>query len=193
MPAMPAPDADLSPFKFTYEDYCTFPEDGRRHEILDGMHVVSPAPFAPHQEVLGRLHLRMGTFVEQNPVGKLYLAPFDVLLGPHDIVQPDLVFISNQSLEILNRKHAVGVPDLLVEILSSHKARDTVQKRARYQAAGVPEYWLVDPDARTLEVLRLDDEGVYQSAQVFDVESGGLARTPLLPGFELDVERLFQG
>jgi Uma2 family endonuclease len=91
--------------KLTYEDYLLIPDDGKRHEIIDGVHFVTAAPFIRHQRILLRLTLRIGRFLQDHPLGELLFAPTDVILSPHDIVQPDLLFISNERSRIVTEKH----------------------------------------------------------------------------------------
>src|SRR5579885_1440196 len=103
--------------KLTYEDYILFPEDGQRHEILDGEHYVTPAPTLHHQDAIGNLFLKLAPFVREHRLGKVYLSPADVLLSEHDVVQPDLFFVSNERRAILTEANAQGAPDLVIEIL----------------------------------------------------------------------------
>src|SRR5206468_7997504 len=90
---------DPSP-KLTYEDYILFPDDGKRHEIIDGEHYVTAAPFVRHQRIVVYLTVSLGGFLRQHPLGELLVAPTDIVLSPHDIVQPDLFFISNERAAI---------------------------------------------------------------------------------------------
>lgn len=186
--AMPSPEPD----KLTYEDYCQIPEDRNRHEIVDGVHVVSPAPTLNHQDLAGEIYYRLRRFLDDHDLGRAWIAPVDVLLGPHDVLQPDVLFISKPNLAIAERANVKGAPDLVVEVLSSHRRHDVVHKRARYQVGGVQEYWLVDPEADAIQVLRRDAAGELVTAATLSRHEGpGLLVTPLLPGFTLDVGRLF--
>ena len=85
---------DTARRKLTYEDYVLFPEDGQRHEIIDGEHYVSPAPTPKHQRVSMRLSSRLHVFAEEHRLGEVLPAPTDVLLSRHDVLQPDILFIS---------------------------------------------------------------------------------------------------
>jgi Uma2 family endonuclease len=181
--------------KLTYEDYCLFPEDGQRHEILDGEHYVTPAPTLGHQGCSGNLHLIVAPFVREHRLGKVYYAPADVLLSVHDIAQPDLVFISNQRAGILTEANVQGAPDLVIEILSrSTRRRDATLKRERYEQFGVGEYWLVDPRLRTVRVFRrqVPDAAGFGALQDFHAEAGDVLTTPLLPGLEISVRQIFE-
>jgi Uma2 family endonuclease len=144
--------------KLTYEDYCCYPDDGRRHEIIDGDHYVNPAPSTYHQHVSKRLPHQLYTQIELAGHGILYSAPVDVHLTDHDIVQPDLVVILNAKKQIITPTKVKGVPDLLVEILSpSSLDNDRRLKRNLYERCGIPEYWIVDPFEHKLEQLVLKD------------------------------------
>jgi Uma2 family endonuclease len=137
---------DTAHRKLTYGDYAQIPDDGRRHEIIDGEHHVSPSPNADHQDLSGNLHALLHAFVRKHKLGKLYSAPFDVLLSPHDIVQPDILFISTAHRAILTKANVKGAPDLVIEILSrSTRHLDETLKRQRYEQLGVQEYWILRP------------------------------------------------
>jgi Uma2 family endonuclease len=146
--------------KLGYADYCDFPNDGRRHEIIDGEHYVNPAPSMYHQTISKRLHYQLYSKIELGKLGLVFYAPIDVQLGDHDIVQPDLVAVVNSRKSIVAPSRIVGAPDLIVEILSQTSTRnDRTLKRELYERAGVAEYWIVDPVARIVEqlVLRAGD------------------------------------
>jgi Uma2 family endonuclease len=139
---------DLIP-KLTYRDYVLFPEDGKRHEIIDGEHYVTAAPFLSHQRLAFRLTLRVGGFIETNRLGLFFFAPADVLLSDHDVVQPDLFFISSARVSIAAEKNVEGAPDLVIEILSRSTSRlDKGPKLQAYDRTGVCEYWIFDPVRR---------------------------------------------
>ena len=175
--------------KFTYEDYRTTPED-KRYELLDGDLLMTPAPNLKHQRVQVRLGSRLERFVEERALGELFFAPCDVVLSDHDVVQPDLLFVSREREHLLSGDDAVrGAPDLVVEILSPTTAdRDRGYKHALYARHGVAEYWLVDPADETIAIHRLRD-GALVVAHTFG--RGQTLRSPLLAGFELDVDAVF--
>jgi Uma2 family endonuclease len=177
--------------RLTYDDYILFPEDGRRHEILDGGHQVSPAPYLRHQEILLRLAVALGSFLDRFPRGSLFPAPVDVLLSRHDIVQPDLVYVAQERRHLLTDRNIQGAPDLVVEVLSpGTRSNDEGLKRDTYEHFGVQEYWLVDPARRSVAVDRLID-GRFQRAAELKAEAGDTLTTPLLPGFEIPLAALF--
>jgi Uma2 family endonuclease len=130
------------------------------HEIVDGRHFVNPAPSPYHQLVSGHLHYELMRLVAKAGLGQVFAAPIDVHLAPGTVVQPDLVVLRTRTRRIVGDKKLTGVPDLLVEILSpSNRRYDQRTKRDRYERAGVREFWLGDPDARTIEQLVLRSGG----------------------------------
>ena len=139
--------------------FYALPDDGKRHEIIDGVHYVTPSPGAVHQIVLGELHVVLHEYLKHNPLGWLFLAPFDVDLEDDTIVEPDIV-VEPRSGPRPPRAGALGiVPLLAIEIISpSSTSRDRILKRRRYQRAGIPEYWIVDPISRLVERWRPVDE-----------------------------------
>jgi Uma2 family endonuclease len=134
---------------FTYEDLLQFPEDGKRYEILEGELVVTPAPNLGHQGASIALATILYLHVEQHGLGTVLAAPCDVLLSEISVVEPDLLFVSRARRQILERAFVRGAPDLVVEILSPSTARRDREAKAKlYAQYGVPNYWLIDPDAR---------------------------------------------
>jgi Uma2 family endonuclease len=182
--------ADLR-HKLSYEDYVHFPDDGQRHEILDGEHYVTPAPVKKHQRISMRLGSRLHVFVDSRKLGEVLAAPFDVLLSPHDVVQPDLIFVSNQRASIFTDKNAKGAPDLVIEILSPSTRRvDEGIKLDRYEQLGVDESWMLDPDRETAKVYRRDGNRFVLIAEL-SAAVGDVLTTPLLPGLEIPLAEIF--
>ena len=180
------------PRKLTYDDYALIPEDGQRHEILDGEHYVSPAPSTEHQGSSSNLHVELGFFVRKHRLGKLFSAPTDVVLSPYDVVQPDLLFISNERLGIVTQANVQGAPDLVVEILSSKtRRRDDGVKRASYERYGVLEYWMLDPARMTARVHRRLGNRLRLVAEL-SATAGDALTTPLLPGLEIPLTNVFE-
>ncbi|MCC7031607.1 MAG: Uma2 family endonuclease [Acidobacteria bacterium] len=144
----------------TYDDYCTFPDDGKRYEVLDGEVHMTPAPSPAHQ-FAGRQLQRILERSFRDPEDHLVLnAPLDVILAPDDVVQPALVVVARGPQ--LSARGVEGAPTLLVEVLSpSRPEYDRATKTRRYAARGVRHSQVVDPDARLLECYRLAD-GVYR-------------------------------
>ena len=174
--------------KFTYQDYINTPDD-KRYELIDGELILAPAPRRDHQTVEVRLGSRLHLFVDENELGVVYFAPRDVVFSDTNIVQPDLLFISNERMHIDTEAEVWGGPDLVVEILSpSTEARDRTVKRALYARHGVNEYWLVDADARTIAVLLLGEQGFEPVATYGE---GDTLVSPTLPGFSILVDEVF--
>ncbi len=180
--------------KLTYEDFLELPDDGRRHEIIDGEHFVTPSPVARHQRILGNLHYFIKAFLRQHDLGEVFLSPLDVLFSDFDIVEPDLIYLSRERWSVLTEANLRGAPDLVVEILSpSTRGRDEGIKRKLYERFGVSEYWIVDPETEAVEVLRQrGDEGFERVAEL-SRGSGEALSTPLLPGLEIPLEEIFSG
>jgi Uma2 family endonuclease len=175
------------PAMFTYEDLQKMPDDGRRYELIGGVIVVSPSPNQAHQELAWRLSVEIQAVVRANNLGRAYFAPFDVRISPHDVVQPDLLFVSRDRLGIMRDNYVDGAPDLVVEILSpSTRTRDEGEKLALYAAAGVREYWLVDPQDKTFRALALDADRY----QLITAE-GSVVGSRVLEGLKIDVSALF--
>jgi Uma2 family endonuclease len=181
-----------SSLKLTYEDYELFPDDGRRHELVDGEHYVTPAPRTRHQRVSIRLSARLEMFVEQHRLGEVLEAPTDVVLSQFDVIQPDILFISHERSAILGEKNVQGAPDLLVEILSeSSRKLDEITKRKLYEQHGVREYWVVDPVLETVKVYRQDEGETFVRVAELTAEARDVLETLLLPGLAISLADLF--
>lgn len=175
--------------RYTYEDYKLLPED-RRCELIEGDLLMTPAPSFRHQTILTRLLVRVWSFVEAGGLGRVVPAPTDVILSQANVVQPDLLYVSKERLGIVEPNGGVGgAPDLVVEILSpSTSRRDLLTKRKLYADYGVREYWVVDPDAHTVEVLAQAPSGL-ETWQLFS--AGSTVLSPLLPGLSIATDELF--
>ena len=181
--------------RFTYGDYLTW-DDDERWEIIDGVpYDMSPAPTAAHQRILGELHLQFGAWLKGKSC-RLYFAPFDVRLpeaGESDdqvetVVQPDLSIICDKTK--LDKAGCRGAPDLAVEILSPGTARkDLTVKFARYERAGVREYWIVDPEGKSVRIFTLGVDGRYGPPRLF--MEGDRATVGIFPDLEIDLAEVF--
>ncbi len=175
--------------KFTYEDYCLLPED-RRYEVIDGEPFVTPAPTTMHQVVKKRLVRLLDDHVESGQLGIVLDAPYDVVLSEYDVLQPDILFVSAARRPIVGPKYAGPAPDLVVEVLSpSTEDRDRVVKAKRYATFGVREMWLVDPEAKTIEVLVNTEEGFTREALYVEAD---IVRSVILTGLEFPARPLFR-
>ena len=174
--------------RFTYEDYLLLPEE-KRYEILDGGLCVVAAPNTRHQLVSMNREFALFQYVKSMSLGVLLHAPCDVILSKENIVQPDILFVSRERLDMMGEANIRGAPDLAIEILSpGSREKDLEVKRTIYARHGVQEYWIVDPDAATVEVLILSKRA-YSSAGVFG-KSERLS-SPLLPDLNLPVSTVF--
>jgi Uma2 family endonuclease len=188
---MPTP--TRSDGRFTYDDFLLFPDDGKRHEIIDGEHYVTPSPNARHQLLVGELHFALAVYLRTNPaVGVVFLAPFDVVFSNWDVLEPDLLFIADDQRHILTEKNVQGAPALVIEVLSpGTRTRDEGIKRQLFERSGVREYWLVNPDVNAIHVYRRTTDDAFPRVAVLTAADRATLDTPLLPGFALALEELF--
>jgi len=174
--------------RFTYQDYLLLPED-KRYEILDGDLRMVPAPNTCHQIVSRNLETALVNHTRRTGAGEVLNAPCDVVLALESVVQPDLLFVRSERREIITRANIQGAPDLVVEILSeSSRAPDTGVKRKLYSRHGVQEYWIVDPDAATVEVLVLSETGYVSTGMRGKADR---LSSPLLPDLNLPLAEIF--
>ena len=169
-----------------------FPDDGKRHEIIDGVHYVTPSPVTRHQAILGRLYLSIGNFLESHPqLGRVYFAPFDVIFTRWDVVEPDLLVIAGDQLDILTTKNVQGAPAIVVEILSPGTRKvDEQIKRRLFDRGGVREYWLIDPELDLVKMYRRGDDGGFSRIAELTREAEDTLTSPVLPGLSLALTRL---
>ena len=179
MPGSDPVDPARSGVKLTYDDFVLFADDGQRHELIDGEHYVTPSQNIRHQRISGNLHLLIGTWLEEHPIGQLFYAPLDVVFSNVDVVEPDLLYMSNErAAQVMTSLHVKGVPELVIEIASpgTRKRDETIasavdaferqDRGARIllkqvtdaERFGVAEYWVVDPDVDVVRVYRRDSE-----------------------------------
>jgi len=176
--------------EWTYEDYLRLPTDGWQYEIIYGRLFIVPAPMPIHQRIVRELLTALTVFLHHHPLGEVFPSPTDVLApGKAEPVQPDLVFVTAERAHIVTQRAIEGAPDLAVEVLSpSNWLDDRRTKFTLYAEIGVREYWIVDPDERTVEVFSLQ-EGRYALVNRFGPDE--ILRSALLPGFEVAVGDLF--
>ena len=174
--------------KLTYQDYANL-EGDERYELLDGELILVASPNRDHQMISLRLASRMLSFVDENDLGWVFDAPFDVLLTDTDTVQPDVMFVSREREHISTPANIQGAPDLVVEILSpSSSRRDWREKRELYARHGVLEYWIIDPTNRIVSVMQLQD-GVLEIEQT--CADGDTATSTVLDGFSIRLDSIF--
>jgi len=156
--------------KLDYDDYVRLPDDGKRYEILDGELYVTPAPSPNHQRVSKRLQRKLEDYFEARGLGEVFDAPIDMILGRHDIAQPDILVVADPGQ--VSDRGIEGAPLLAVEVLSpSTRRQDRTVKARRYAALGIPHYWIVDPEARSIACHTLAGEA-YRLA--ITVEGGAV-------------------
>ena len=175
--------------RLTYQDYINLPESDTRYELIDGELYVAPSPTTAHQTILLELIAALRAFVKTSDLGRVFVAPLDVILSNEDVLQPDILFVSKNRENIITEINIQGAPDLVVEILSPGIAdRDRTIKRARYFIHGVQEYWIVDPQAKTIEVLTTGQDD-FETVQVYG-ENTSVA-SPVLEGLVIQLQDIF--
>jgi Uma2 family endonuclease len=174
---------------WTYNNYATIPDDGKKYEVVDGVLFMSPSPNRGHQDVVGALFAYLWNYVNLGALGRAYSAPLDVELEPHTICQPDVIVILNANLSILSDKHIIGAPDLVIEVASpATELYDRNKKLNAYARSGIQEYWIADPLERFIEVFFLE-ETRYHSLGTFAGKT--VIPSKILPAFSIPVENFF--
>jgi Uma2 family endonuclease len=172
----------------THHDLDHTPDDGNRYEIIDGELYVSPFPSSSHQHIIARLLVLLDGYVRQRSLGMVFTSGLKVVLDEPTGVGPDVVFISQGRLDTLMADGFYGAPDLLVEVLSSKPALDTLIKKKKYARSGVPHYWIVDPEKRALQAYRLEGDRYHLMAEV----AGEAVFEPsLFPGLAISLADLW--
>jgi Uma2 family endonuclease len=165
----------------TYEDYVALPDDGNRYEVIEGELCVVPAPNRKHQEVLFNLAFELRKFIHHKQLGNVYISPFDVVLSRTNVVQPDILFISNDRLAILTDAGATGAPDLAIEVSSaSTRRRDEVTRRSARNTYG------------TAAPCRILVGRGFGTAQPCRTRGRRTLTTPLLPGLAIPLTAIFE-
>ncbi len=165
-----------------------------RHELIGGEHFVTPTPVTRHQLLVGRLSFEIELYLRAHPgIGQLFGVPLDVVLSAHDVVEPDLILIASDQMEILTPKNVQGAPALVIEVLSpSTRRRDLGIKRELFNRGGVREYWIVDGRLNRIQVHRRNADGVLTMVGQLEAGVDDVLTTPLLPGLELRLGTLFR-
>ncbi len=172
----------------TIEDYELLPE-GAPYQLINGELIMSPSPTYFHQTITTNILLTLGNFVKSNDLGRIVSAPLDVRLSDRDVFQPDLVFVRKERLPMTGRDKINIIPDLVIEILSPSNAYyDLTHKKNIYCQYGVEEYWIVDPEEQTIEIMRKDGE-FYRTVSL--TRSPGILQSPMFPGFSAKTEEVF--
>ena len=175
---------------WTYSDYASLPDDGQKYEVIDGEVYVTPAPTLTHQDIIGRLYRILIDYVEEHQLGRVFF-DVDLLFVSGQFLRPDLVYVPAERSQALGDRGVEVTPGLVVEVLSpGSRQTDRVKKPPRYRDFGVPEYWVVDPVTRVVEVYALAREMTTPEkfADVFEFQPNSDV-APL----RIEVARLFAG
>lgn len=165
-------------------------ETNQPHELWDGELIMAPAPFFSHQKITLRFYRMLDDWVTERGLGEVIASPIDVVLSPHRMVQPDVAFIAKERLGIIERVIR-GPADLVAEVVSlGGRSRDRIEKRDLYEQYGVKEYWIIDPEPKTVDVLWMVNSR-YELAM--RCGAGDTAASRLLSGFQVEVTDLFRG
>ena len=176
--------------RLTYEDFCLLPNDGKRYEIIEGELFVTPSPNFLHQIVVTDLTYYLSAYLKAHPLGRVIVAPFDVVFSQFDVVEPDILYVSKARASVLTRKNVQGSPDLVVEVLSQSTAKiDRTTKLKLYARSGVEEYWIIDPEGPSAEIYRRE-KGSLELGVKLGVKDSLIS--PLFPGFNLPLLKLVE-
>ena len=174
----------------TRDDYQLLPETGPRYQVIEGQLYMAPAPNRFHQDISRNIEFILLKYLEVNPIGTMYHAPFDVYLDDYNVFQPDIIFVSNRRRNILTPSGAEGAPEFVVEILSPRTATiDTDLKPKIYKGTGVEELWIVEPRAKTVSVFYLkkdvdEPSGIFGQPDEFT--------SPCFPGLTFKGAEIFK-
>lgn len=179
--------------KLTYDDLLLLPEDGLRHELIDGEHFVSASPNLKHQRVLGNTYHLLRLWLANHDVGQALLSPFDVVFSNIDVVEPDLIYLSHERAARISTQASLrGAPELVMEIASpSTRRRDETLKKRLYERMGVQEYWFMDPEIDVVRVYRRTGESFGPVVEL-SLDAGDVLTSPLLAGLELRLADVFK-
>lgn len=174
--------------RHTYEDYLKTPEN-ERYELIEGELLMTPSPVPNHQRFSRKIEFMLEKFVTENDVGEVFYAPCDVYLDDENVVQPDILFISKERLNIIGEKNIQGAPDLVIEIISENTAyRDLVQKKRLYAKFGVKEYWIVVPLEESIEIYILKDK-TYVLYKTYSKDDN--LQSPYLKDLKIGLRNIF--
>ena len=179
----------VTALKLTMAQLDALPDDNNRYELIDGELLPSKAPGIPHQLSLGQLFYRLTSYLVSNPIGLLIWGP-GVVFDDYNGVIPDLVFVCAERQNVITERGLVDAPDLIVEVVSpgeKNSERDRQLKRQLYSRRGVREYWVVDPQLKTIEVYRLHKNVLVLEATLRGADD---LTSMLFPGFSCTVSEI---
>ncbi len=173
---------------FTFSDLQKLPEwpVSPLLEIINGELFMVPSPTLNHQDIVLNLAIKIKEYLTMNNIGRIWIAPVDVILSETDVVIPDLVFISDKNT-VIDKKNIKGTPDLLIEVLSTNKNHDLLYKKDLYEQYGVKEYWIIDPFEKSMLVYKLKNTK-FDGVKLINDD---LFRSTILQGFELNINSIF--
>ena len=175
--------------RYTYDDYLKTPDD-KRYELIEGELYMTPSPITNHQRISRKIEFLLEKFVTENELGEIFDAPYDVYFDDENVVQPDILFISKDRLNIIGDKNLQGAPDLVIEILSESNAyRDLIQKKKLYARFGVKEYWIVVPGEKTIDIHILKEK-TYQLYKTLGEDD--TLESQILKGFKMELKAIFK-
>ena len=182
---------NAAPRRYTYAQLCAqLPETNLPCELWEGEPIMSPAPSFQHQDVALRFYRHLHQWVAGRGLGKVIAAPVDMVLSEHHTTQPDVAFIARDRLTII-QEAILGPADLVAEVVSlGTRGRDRIEKRDLYEQYGVKEYWIIDPESESVDVLH-SEKGAFELAMRCGPSE--TAQSRLLPGFQIAVPELFHG
>jgi Uma2 family endonuclease len=174
--------------RFTYQDYLKTPDD-KQYELIEGDLVMTPSPVPYHQWISKNIGYEVERFVREKDPGKVFYAPCDVYLDDENVLQPDILFISKERRSIIGEKNIQGAPDLVIEILSEATAyRDLVKKKKLYERFGVKEYWIVDPQEKTIEIYAHQGKDFVRIKTFSEIDT---LESPFLAGLRIELSSVF--
>lgn len=174
--------------KFTYSDYLKTPED-KRYELIEGELILTPSPVPYHQRLVMNIAFEIEKFIRETDIGRVFPSPCDVYLDDENVLEPDVLFISRERLSIIGEKNIHGAPDLVIEILSENSAyRDMFKKKRLYARFGVKEYWIVEPEEKTVEIYSLEED-TFRLERRYSKDS--ILESPSLAGLKIKLCDVF--
>ncbi len=177
-------------YSLTASDYYALPEGPPYFQLIDGELYMAPSPNRYHQDIVQNIAVLLIQHVRTAALGRVYVAPSDVIFADNQILHPDIYFVSTGRSQILTAQGAKGAPDLVIEVLSPGTATlDLGRKREIYAESGVVEYWAVAPLTKTIAIFRF---GECPDQPVATLRENEMLSSPLLPGFSSPVSQIFQ-
>lgn len=175
--------------KHNIKDYKLLPE-GAPYQLIEGELVMTPSPTTFHQIISGNIFIKMTAFVKEKGAGLVLFAPVAMYIDDENVFQPDLIFVSKQSREMVKDDGIHGAPDLIIEILSPSTAYYDIKKKYKsYEKIGVKEYWIVDPEMKSVDLFSLTEQGKFiQSASLAEK---GTVKSAVINGFEITLGEIF--